>query len=758
MARRRIKVAGADARAVWAVSSATAVGVVLAGAAPTGTRGIDIALVGSASVAVVWAGSSAPWWMCLVGSAVAAALAPDWWLLVVALGALAASVRVGMLARPLPWARACIVGAVLQVLARLGDRWILGGTAIAALATASALGIAGMTRRSRRYRRRAWLGIGLVVGAAVVAAGAFALAARTIRGSLEGGADEARMGIELLADGELDEAKVHLAAAADRFDEVSESLDGFSAQPARLVPVLSQHRRAVVELASVSAGALRTINSVLDDTDIDAVRVVNGRVDLGAIDGLLSSLRAVTGTLEELRTTIDRVDSPWLVAPIRDRLGELRVDVAEQEARGGRTIRVLDLLPTMLGETSPRRYFVAFTTPAEARGLGGFLGNWVEIEVDAGVVHVSRFGRTRDLNFGGDTSTRRVSTSSDWLMRYGRFDFDNGPDGTTGIVPWSNITVSPDFPSTAQVIADLYPQSGGDEVDGVVVIDVEAIGGLMALTGPVDVPDLAEPVDESSVVDLLLRTQYEQADQQARKDLLEEIALATVERLLGGDLPGPSVMSDVLGPLVEQDRISVWSADPTEEAMLVDMGLGGELPSLANADGLAVTVNNRGANKIDVYLRRSFEYRATIDDETGRIDATVTLTLANDAPPSGLPDIVLGNQVGQPSGTNEMYLSVFTSMRPVGGEVDGEIVGLETTRELGWWVHSLIVDIPPGEERVITLHLRGAVVTGVPYQLSVRPQPLVADEHWSIDVSTSSGRRLVGLDDEVIEPVTLTTQ
>lgn len=747
-----------DALVVWAVAVAAAGGVVAAGASPTGVRATDVVLVGAATAAAVWAASSAPWWMFMVGSAVAAAFAPDAWLLVLALAALVGSGVLGMRRRPLPWARACVAGVILQVLARLGDRWMLGGTALVAITTAVAVGIAGLLRRSRRYRRRAWVALAVVAGAGVLAVGAFALAARSVRGTLEDGADDARLGIDLLADGELDEAKVHFAAAADRFDEVSDSLDGASAQPARLVPVLSQHRRAVVELAEVAARSLRTINSVLDGTDLDAVRLVNGKVDLGAIDGLLVSLRSVTATLDELRSTIDDVDSPWLVEPVRDQLGELRTDLVEQQQRGERSIRVLDLLPRMLGDDGVRRYFVAFTTPAEARGLGGFLGNWVEIEIDGGAVRVARFGRTRDLNLGGDTAARRVSTSSDWLTRYGRFGFTNGPDGTTGIVPWSNITVSPDFPSTAQIIADLYPQSGGRHIDGVVVVDVEAVGGLLALTGPVDVPGLDNPVSAGSVVDLLLRTQYEQDDQQERKDFLEDIALATVERLLGGDLPGPTVLQDVLGPLVEQDRISVWSADAGEEAMLVDSGLGGELPPLANADGVAVTVNNQGANKIDVYLRRSFEYQATIDEDTGQIEATMTVTLANDAPASGLPDSVILNEVGQPPGTNQMYLSLFTSMRPVGADMDGEVVGIETTRELGWWVHSLIVDVPPGEQRVITVHLRGAVTEGVPYQVSVRPQPLVADEHWTIDVSTADGSPIIEFDDDVITPMVLTTQ
>ena len=36
---------------------------------------------------------------------------------------------------------------------------------------------------------------------------------------------------------------------------------------------------------------------------------------------------------------------------------------------------------------------------------------------------------------------------------------------------WQQVNVSPNFPVTAQVIQQLYPQSGGDDVDGVIAID-----------------------------------------------------------------------------------------------------------------------------------------------------------------------------------------------------------------------------------------------------------------------------------------------
>ena len=43
------------------------------------------------------------------------------------------------------------------------------------------------------------------------------------------------------------------------------------------------------------------------------------------------------------------------------------------------------LAPQMLGAEGVRRYFIAFTTPAEARGMGGFMGNWAVIDRERAV-------------------------------------------------------------------------------------------------------------------------------------------------------------------------------------------------------------------------------------------------------------------------------------------------------------------------------------------------------------------------------------
>lgn len=54
---------------------------------------------------------------------------------------------------------------------------------------------------------------------------------------------------------------------------------------------------------------------------------------------------------------------------------------------------------------------------------------------------MTEFGRTSELNEGTDPAPPRTVTGPAGLARYGEYGFTNGPQGGTGRVPWSNVTI-----------------------------------------------------------------------------------------------------------------------------------------------------------------------------------------------------------------------------------------------------------------------------------------------------------------------------
>ena len=192
----------------------------------------------------------------------------------------------------------------------------------------------------------------------------------------------------------------------------------------------------------------------------------------------------------------------------------------------------------------------------------------------------------------------------------------------------------------------------------------------------VEGPDGTIRLTSSDAVQYLLRDQYtEIADDATRDAVLEAITTQLINDVFDGDLPGPRALAATLGPAMAQGRVVVWSRHPADQPLLRRLEIAGDLPP-PDVDGLAVVSTNAGANKLDAYLRRSIAYDAIVDEDTGRIQAAVTIRLANDAP-TDLPADAGGNPFGLPPGTNRQYVSVYSPWELTAAELDGEATGME---------------------------------------------------------------------------------
>jgi hypothetical protein len=385
--------------------------------------------------------------------------------------------------------------------------------------------------------------------------------------------------------------------------------------------------------------------------------------------------------------------------------------------------------PGLLGQGGTRQYFVAFTTPAEARGLGGFMGNWAVLTATDGNLELTRDGRVADLLPRAGDPPRTLDAPADYVDRYGPLH----PEAFPG-----DVTASPDFPSVAQALAGIYAQvEGGGPVDGVLAIDPYGLAAMLEITGPITVTGQAEPLTAANAADYLLRRQYEAYDtRQERIDVLDEASRATFDAFIhAGDLQ-PTRLAAVMAPPVAEGRIVASSDDPAEQAFIERLGLGGAFPAADGGDFFAVVTQNGSKNKIDAYLHRSVEYRPSFDPETGALEANVTIRLRNDAP-AGLPDYVIGNdpESGRPDGTNWTWLNVYSPHDLASFAVDGRPVGVGTKQELGRFVYQTYVAVPAGATVEVTMRLTGTIDRDDEYRLRWYQQPLVHPDEVEVAVS-----------------------
>jgi hypothetical protein len=719
---------------------------------PTGNTVVDTVVVAAAALGATWVAASAPWWSLLGAAALAAALAPTWPLVLVSVAALATAGVIGARRRSQPGLRSLSFMLTLVVLARLDSSGPQGLSTLLACSIIGVVVVCAFRRRSPWLQRRAWVVLGMVIAAAVAASVGLILGVLAARTSLQTANREAQIGLAALNQGDIDAAAAAFREAMVAFENADDALTAPWTQPARLVPIVAQHRDAGVALARGAADVLGDVVEALSQIDPDSIRVVNGRIDLDAVRALSAPFDQLTASIAELSTIVDQARSPWLVDSIATRLDRIGTEIDDNLTKLDNARLAVQVAPAMLGGDGPRVYFVAFTNPAEARGLGGYMGNYAEVTIDNGELSVTRFGRTLDLMTGGPApDERRITGPQEFIERWGGFGFVDPVDGTTGIEMWGNVTMPPDLPMVADVISQLYPQSGGRELDGVFVMAPEAVAALMSYTGPVELPAL-EPggapltIGAADVARFITQDQYvtfgdPAANSGLRADAVETIARTTLARLLGSALPPPAQLGRDFGPLASAGKLLAWSPVADEELLFQRVRLAGAFPALDGADGIAVTVDNAGANKLDAYLQVDTMHTTVFDPTSATTNGTTVVTLTNtldparavgtpEAPP--LPDYVVGNPYDLEPGTNIARVVVYTALEPSAVSVDGRAVQPTYERGFGTWYATVVfVEVPAGTSRTIALDLSG--VLGDPLaDTIIRRQPMSLPQEYEV--------------------------
>jgi len=705
----------------------------------------------------------------------AAAKARAGWALAAAAVTGAALVVADSTAEPLGWAALGLTLGLVLSGARLPEPTAIAGALLAQvllrldwpLATGASLGVGvvvaalvlapGLARARRRTRRVvAWS----VAGACVVcvagsAAGIFT--ALDARPHVERGIDAAREGLAAFGGGEPERGRAALEEAAEAFAEAERATSSWWARSARGVPGVAQQARAVATLAGAGRDLAVVAVQTIDRSDLEAVRPRRGRVDLDAVRTLSGHLDAALSALVRAEDRLAAVDSPWLLAPLADRYDELvdRVVVARDDAETAAT--AARLTPALLGGDGPRRYFLAVQTPAEARGNGGFMGNWAEITAVDGRLELSRFGREPELSgAGADPAGRTLEGLDEYLARYGR----------DSLRYWGLVNFSPDFPTVATVMAQLYPQSGGERVDGVIAVDPYGLAALLEALGTVSVDGLDGRLDAGNAARFLLHEQYllfDEGSNEDRVDLLGGTTRAVFDLLVGGGFDSPAALAAALGPAVDGRHLQLASIREDEQRFFDRIGaIGGVSP--LRGDSVAFVGQNYAGNKIDWFLRREAAYEVDWDPATGSVRGVLEVRLRNDAPASGLPHSVIGwggdvsaGQRPTADGENLMVLSMYSAVPAVEVTLDGEALSGSYQRELGRFVYSSEVSVPAGSVRTVRVVTEGAVPPGPVYRLDPFFQPMVTADRLDVSVRVADGWTIESVSDlEVAGPARAT--
>jgi Protein of unknown function (DUF4012) len=725
--------------AIVTLAVASGVGGALSEGSPTVLVAVNIvlrvALCGICLLSASGLGTntrSIPWWwiFCVALPTSVVAISSSAWWLAAGIAGVALALTLARTDGTVMKAVAC--GGLAQVALRL--HWpdvTRVPSAIAAVIIVAVLVPGALCLNEGPRRLVAWVVVGVGTAAIVISA-VSAVAVADARSPLTSGLDSARSGLHAAAKGDNALAVAYFSQAAGSFHQASDDLGW--ATPSEIVPVVSQQVHTA-EVAAAAGGTLSQAGALAATrVHVSDLRFASGAFPIDRLAPLQQPLELASSDLARALNELEPLSSPWLVAPVADRLTSVLGQLEQAQHEEYVALMAVKVVPALLGGDGPRKYFIAFQNPAESRALGGIIGDYAEVEAENGRLHLIRVGSVVQLELDGNPSTRKLIAPADYVARYARFN----PQ-----IYWANIDMSPDFPTVAGVITNLYPQCGGDQIDGVISLDPIGLAALLQVVGAVEVAGWPVPISSSNVVEIVGHQEFIDyaSNDPAREKFLEALTDAVWKRLTTVHLPSPPDLVAELAPAVDGEHIMLYSTRADEEQLFVAMGASGALPPVTS-DFLGVVTQNSAADKIDWYLRRSIDYQVTIDRATGALTAKVDIELHNLAPSSGQPPIVIDGSSGvvDKPGDSKLYLSVYTPWSEVAAFVDGRRALVESARELGRYVYSIFLTTPPGATTAVELQLSGVLRgSALPYHLEVWHQPLLFADSVTTSVTYGTG-------------------
>jgi hypothetical protein len=588
-----------------------------------------------------------------------------------------------------------------------------------------------------RKRRRA-AGIGVVLAVPFLSAPAVIAMARALAPARAGQAT-ARQAAAALESGDSTAAAAAFDRAAAEFGEAKRRLDGPLPDLSAIVPVLSANVAAAKTVVSVGEELSRAGSVLGGLAGPSTLPIRDGAVELDEVRALTPALVTASRSVERSEERLEGLQPVFLAPPLRQAVDELSTLLRDKAAVLAHGAETAQLLPTLLGENQPRRYFLAFQNNTELRGTGGFIGNWGELAAEGGHLRLERFGRLKELQdvlmLNGPAPVPPALA-----RRWGEFGVST---------QWQQVNVAPDFPSTAQVIDAMYAHSGGQPVDGVIAIDPVGLSAMLALTGPVSVESWPEPITSANVVDVTLVRAYERypvEHDDLRIAFLADVARAVTEAFTTLDVGSARQLLGSLTPAVRGRHLMLYVKDQAAQQLIRDIGADCGIPSL-RGDALFVVNQNMTAHKIDTYLERRVRYQITLEPrgQNVLVSGHGDVSLTNALPSLDLPYTVVGPYLPEfQAGENRTYVSVYSPFLTGEVEVDGQRADAEAYFELDRPSRSVRMSVKAGETRTVGFSVRGSAKLGDRswYRLDLLRQPVLNPDTYDLVVGVPPGWRI----------------
>jgi hypothetical protein len=550
--------------------------------------------------------------------------------------------------------------------------------------------------------------IGLLV---IVAAAGVWVASRAlvVRGELAAIATLRADAQGALGSGELGE----LGGVLEKFDRHSRAAAAAAGDPvwrvAEVVPFIGPNLAAVRTVATtierVSGGVVTPLWDVAETVGRDGL-LVDGAIDVAKIAAAHDPMVDAQQELKASSAALADVSRGQLVGEVASGLSDVDglVDTLSGVVDG--LVDMTALLPRVLGGDEQRSILVMLQNNAELRTGGGITGSFAELSADAGSLELVRQADSSEF----DTASEPVvavpeSTTALYGDVVGRFV--------------QNATTTPDFSLSGQLAATWWKGLTGHEPDTVIAIDPLVLRALLGVTGPIELAD-GTRLTHDGFVSAVMVTPYLTLGPSEQTEYFQGLTERYFDALLGSSAPAVEWISALTAP-IDQGRISVWSRDAEEAAVLSRTALGGALSRhrAAGDEAFAVYLNDATGAKMDSVLSVALGTATGSCRDDDQPQVSVRIRLTNDAPANAgevWPASMTGaGNLGVPAG--EIGTAIAVAAPPGwffgGTTINGERQASVDVIDGGFPTSASEVTIAPGDSAEIDVRFVAPAKDGV---------------------------------------------
>jgi len=406
---------------------------------------------------------------------------------------------------------------------------------------------------------------------------------------------------QILADANRD-----IAHIGGNFSEILRFVPGISKiASANFVLSAGQHFSLAGESLSESAKSLSSIGNPLASNQANQPSLTD--LFLNLRDGIQKSSSELSAAQDDL----DKINIDDLPAESRNQFADLKGKLPLVNESLKNFLDYSQIFLDVLGYNGPRKYLFLFENNQEMRPTGGFIGSY-------GILDISN-GRVKKLfvddiyNPDGQLKARVIPPAPIQKM--------------SAVWTMHDANWFPNFPTSAEKVSWFYEKTGGPTVDGVIAITPELLRDLLAITGPINMPEYDTIIDADNFIE---KTQQEvELDYDKELNQPKKFVADLTPKILDKVMSEKGLTSmlrtlKAFNVALSERHLLLYSKNYNIQKLISDQRWSGELLP-ADKDFLSVVNTNINGFKTDGVIAETIRHKSEIQSDGSIID-TVSIT------------------------------------------------------------------------------------------------------------------------------------